>query len=798
MSADTDDFLLEHGFGRLERRLRLGGRLAVDGGPELPVELCLTPSGVWVVARDGRFVGNAVDAADPKRVRYQSGKLSDRIAVGEHALSVPTGRAGEARRLIALGRLRKSRAAGERNAPTLHRDRYCEDDGELARELVAVLLSPREELIALLELDRDEAVSELGPRCERKHWFVLSSNTAYLAKLGELGDLESVSLEATELRVETGADGAVLSDGKTRQSLPLKRQVLLAEVCELGHLGPAERLMESARRLHLGSKGAARPRQLLWNARQREQPLAGILELALDAKVRESIDANELALRVNRLRHAEISPETLAEAFRRWHFGVDAGREVLRALARLGTEAEPWWLVLHRSFRALAIADPERSDEELTRWDVELAEHELSSGDGARARSLAEARLRTLGPDEDAVEVATRDSQSRLARVRLYEVLCREARARNVDDVSALGALARLEPLSEARLAALANATPNNESDTRLIQRARRVQGWLAKAGLSAESPPGPKDEGLPFERSTLEQRLQHPLARGGGRLATRLSELVAAVPEPDLGFLRDFCEELSETRHPDATRALTRAARLLNLPRVSAYVSHGARSVGLRAFGSSEPFVLIGERHLTNGDCSLRGTELDFALGAELAHLAFGHQRVTAGEVWAGAADKTKDALAALGLVLPVVVDLGGPRVQRVISRLGAEAFERATRGALRLPELFGGRSGSGEPLSQRNEELILAHRLVQLSADRAGLAIAQDLGGALRAMLLTRAEYRELVNVAASEGLVTALEARRAQSPAVADLLLRVRAIIAFYLSPEFDPFSVPPDAA
>ena len=61
---------------------------------------------------------------------------------------------------------------------------------------------------------------------------------------------------------------------------------------------------------------------------------------------------------------------------------------------------------------------------------------------------------------------------------------------------------------------------------------------------------------------------------------------------------------------------------------------------------------------------------------------------------------------------------------------------------------------------------------------------------------MLLTRNDYRELVSIATVSGLTHALESRQGGSPAVANLMVRVRAVIGFYLSPEFD--AVAGDAA
>jgi len=162
----------------------------------------------------------------------------------------------------------------------------------------------------------------------------------------------------------------------------------------------------------------------------------------------------------------------------------------------------------------------------------------------------------------------------------------------------------------------------------------------------------------------------------------------------------------------------------------------------------------------------------------------------VTAMQIWAGAAGKTREALSALGLILPVLAEFGSPRTQRLISKLSSEALQQAAQRAEGLQQrLLPARSQEQAALGSRNEELIAAHRLVQLSADRAGLVAAGDLSAALRAMLLTRADYRELLDAAAHAGLWRALAERRHTSSAFADLVVRVRALVAFYLSHDFD---------
>ncbi|HEY8947099.1 MAG TPA: hypothetical protein VIM73_22800, partial [Polyangiaceae bacterium] len=403
-------------------------------------------------------------------------------------------------------------------------------------------------------------------------------------------------------------------------------------------------------------------------------------------------------------------------------------------------------------------------------------------------RRIVENRLAQSVSEEDAIFAPEGTSNALRLSVQLHEVLKREAERGGRVDHGALAALARLDPFNVAHLTALAQAPYDTPDARRLGERALEARVCLAAGGLHQREATAPVEELQALTPETLDRCLRHPLARRG-RLATRLSELVASTPEPDLGFLRDFCEELSEERYPEAARALGRAIRLLGLPRVNAYVSHGARSLGMRAFGAREPFVLVGQSHLSeSGSATLHGRELDFAFGAELSHLAFGHQRVTASEVWMGAAGKTRDALMAIGFVLPFLSELGGQRTRNWLARVAPEALGRAAEGALVLDQLFGTGKSREPGLGQRNEELIAAHRLVQLSADRAGLVACRSLRAALRATLLGRAEYHSILHASRQVPLFEALDEAEG-SAALADLRVRLRALVAFHLSPEFD---------
>jgi len=780
------EYLSERGLGPAEECLRLSGELQLPGGATVSASLCLLPSGAYVVAASSRFVGR-LELVRTGHFTYEPGRLRDHVRLAEERLGIPQGKAEAARRLIARGRLRSERGAQPLGI-ALVADRLVQRVAVEAWELSHSVLAEDDELIALVALEGARMRSALGAEAEERRYFALSMRGAWLLRSSELGDHDVTRLSEPELAERDGE--TTVGEQTERFAVPRKARTLLLELLELARLPAAERATEAARRLWLDRGAGSVPVRglaLLDRAASDAYAPAVIARWALS--LREQHGGRGTALNViQALRGANAADRALADVFESFRLEPALAEELLLELSVLGRDAEPFALELHRALRegvrraTRDQADPER--------DLALAEHELTSGSAIRARDFAARALSRMPPDEGDVHSPELTTPARSLRLRLHEIMVREASQRGDADVRALAALARLEPSSEPRLRALANAKARTPEEAALVARAEQVLGALGKGGLAHAAAAQPDAPTEPLTRTSIEQFVRHPLSRGG-RLATRLSELIAAVPEPDLGFLRDFCEELSDLRYPEADRALARCSALLGLPKVSGYVSHGARSVGLRAFGADEPFILVGERQLLSGSAYLLvGAELDFAFGAELSHLALGHQRVTSREIWAGAAGKTRDALSALSIFVPLLSELAGPRAQRILTRVGSEALQQAAQRAGRLPEWIGDTTpNEGPAIGQRNEDLIAAHRLMQLSADRAGLIACRNLCAAVRAVLLTRADYRELLQAAQTDGLFRALAERHPGDPALQDLELRLRALIAFYLSFDYD---------
>ena len=105
MTDPALEFAEERGLGKVLDRVRLdGGLLLPDGGRVRP-SLLLTKSGLWLVAARDRFSGLQVDLLTRSDLRFEPGRVRDRLCFEREALLIPAGRRNAVERLIALARL---------------------------------------------------------------------------------------------------------------------------------------------------------------------------------------------------------------------------------------------------------------------------------------------------------------------------------------------------------------------------------------------------------------------------------------------------------------------------------------------------------------------------------------------------------------------------------------------------------------------------------------------------------------------------------------------------------------------
>lgn len=781
MKAALEGRLAAAGLGNLERHVTLSEEA---GGA--PAALCATGRGLYLVRSENNESSAVVDLLR-EPFRYELGRLRDTLIWGEHRYTVAARKVGTARDLLAEARAR----CGTVGQPLLVRvgRHVARLSGPLVWWLTRTLARD-ELLLGVLETgDEVQVPSVSGAVITLAPLWVVTDRRALRVALTRLGDEWSDELPPGAPFVENSGDVVALRSGTTTWRSTRANKHLFLELSSVLSHEPAARRLKIARLNWVFRGSEIEPvsfaRYVIERSARTGDALAAIASYLVAAELGEARAARaDLSACPSELRRNDAPADTVARLWDQWGFGRAAGYELVRSLRELGTASEPWASELH--LRLYARRSPSNSEQRAFAEDLDLAEHLNAAGRLVEARALVHPRREQSRSVPEQLADSGPSPLWELS-IRANE-LARDLAEDEGPRIAACAELARLDPLSRERLEALVSVARGT-----LHERASATLELLLPGGLSrSRDDAGASTRAL--SKEDLQTRLPHPLTRTQSALLGQLQALVAVVPEPDLAVIREFVEQVSEARHPEVALALATAARAFGFSTVPSYVSRGSKSLGLRCYGTQSPFVLIGVRHLEPGDeYALSPRELRFAFASELSHVALGHARVTADEVWAGALSRTRQGLELLGTVLPALKGVSvADRVQRYVQRVPPHLAKQVldAAGELAAKQKLERAERETLVLSRFNEELVTAHRIMQLTADRAGLLLADDLASALRAILLLRPDYRNLLERATGEGLLPALlkPGDKEQGPEHRDLVRRVRALISFYLSPDY----------
>jgi hypothetical protein len=803
-------FLEREGLPAPQRVIRLAGTLRGPDDRPLTPHLVLVDDDALLVGADSEH-GVRIDALAAEPLRYVPGRLGDALVIGAHELGVPLGRADAVKQLLATARLRRS--TRPEPAPPLLGERFVSGRRPLDRLWLATFLEPDEPLLAWLATDSEVVLaSELGGSVPAAWRFVLTSQRAGLVAISAVGDVRFDALPPGASMTVTSSFAALgrahVQAGALTWRTTWRNREDHELIAPLVALPAPERLLAFAALCWRAGKGSgaarAEARGVLALPAIATHPLAALARavvLAEEPAPGEQADAARIDRAVRDLRRRGGDSSVLADWADTWRL-PDAARVSLLERLLAGAEgdaAAAWALPFHRRLHQRLLAGA-RNPIDQAALDLGLAEHLHRVGAHEEMTALLEARLAALPAPElgDLVPPAPAHGAApeggRTVRARMQALLADP----HADDLELLPpaplppapllALAMLEPLVPAHVARLAELATGE-----VAAAAREVHQLLLPGGLDAPvDVPAPAVHALP--PGIVNQVIEHPSTRRGGVLAG-LQSLLARVERPDRTVLTSYCERLDSGRHQAALTALRDAAMALGVPGIDGYLSRGDKSIGARAYEGRPPFLLLGVSHLEPGAAlAMAPAELRFLIGAEVAHLRFGHTRLTSEDVWNGAWQTGRTGLDLLFTTLPALrgirlvdrmqdlLDLYRiPVVGKVLERGMNKVFEKRRVRQLEAPEAV--------HIAPAYEDLLAAHRAMQLTADRAGLLLCGDLRSAIRAIFRSRAEYRAELPIAEHFGLAEALTRSDQRGEILfQDLAIRIAALIAFYLSPEY----------
>ncbi|MFT5583981.1 MAG: hypothetical protein ACI9VR_001565 [Cognaticolwellia sp.] len=820
------------GLGEIRRNVTLDGELPYPSGGSAQPNLVQTDQGVWLLAQaQGRDPLQRNVSTNPT-LRLETRLLGDRLHVDGLSFGIPLGRSTEVKAALGAGRIYNQHPVVGLPQPAA--GLFVEAATPVQDAWLHANLRDQEQVLAWLETSEQRNVpSELIEEQNAPIRYLLTDGRAVLVAINEVGDVQELELPQRALDVEDGGGRRSVRCTHHMWASTRTNGERFRALAKVQAFSRAERLRSVAQANHGNHPSQA---LALLKAIGEELNASDRLVIALRAVQLDPAHVLDEAGILQDLQTLEAQDETGSDLVDRLAPWSVSGAALL-PLVRLGVDRNPeqaeWYLPLHRSAHRAALESPA----EAAAADLALAEHLLLAKRQEEAQVLLEDRyaslpdeqLSDLLPPEDADLTAGQAGQA--LRIRTLELLA-AARGSAEEDVATLAELARLQPLMWTRVQALIDAARHTTEHAKLLARSEQV------LALHKDCKPAAQDLGLISKPAPLSATqlaaLQHPLARSEGTLGW-LQSWLAKQRRPDQTTIKNYCERLSPKRHKAAVSAVNVASLGLGMPGVEAYISHGTLAHGLRAYDNEPSYLLIGGAHLYEEDSDYLGpAELRFAVGAEIAHICYKHARVTSGEVWDGTVHKLGSALdiaataLTFGSYAPVGKVLDSTATHRLLSSVfnattlsriyktgdGAKAISTVggdvTKALAKSSDSIGAAKtlsnaagtamdkvraiGSG-PGNERGtlgvdeQKLIAAHRVMQLTADRAGLVLSGDIRASVRAVFLTSARYLPELAIAEEHGLGTALARRDPKGQMLhQDLAIRIGALIHFYLEEDY----------
>src|SRR5690606_27469654 len=123
-----------------------------------------------------------------------------------------------------------------------------------------------------------------------------------------------------------------------------------------------------------------------------------------------------------------------------------------------------------------------------------------------------------------------------------------------------------------------------------------------------------------------LDDRTLDALHPGGGGWLERLRTSFEPAELPSRAQLTRGLQRLDPDEHPRAAAALRQACAALDLPPPDAFLFRGEGAWGASAWSTDPPVLLLGARHLRDGERHLSDAALTCLLAVELAHIRCRH----------------------------------------------------------------------------------------------------------------------------------------------------------------------------
>ncbi len=627
-------------------------------------------------------------------------------------------------------------------------------------------------LLAGLEISEiKKTKAEKLPDSKLSFYYILTTENAMVAgfdQRGELDYFEELGTTATTVKKEIGRDP--VTAGEIEWLTTRSNDTLFQEISEASPLPRKEKLRFFARKNFIGKSKESTIKLLEILIKETKNPfdefsLFYASFVGKEMRFEENIDAEKLMGIVKKLIDSTETATRLTEWTNNWEISRVNKAALMKILteAAITKEQEQRILPFHREVFTNFIKK-EKDKINIVLAEITFAKNLINAGETQEAIELLEKAVTKL-PDETVAELLpteesdlTSENGGQILRVTLYDLL---AQAANQEDSKKYKhKIAMLQPLSKKRLQALVDCKLEQKS-----AKAEQLITMLLPNGL-------PKATGTNnAERKVIPEKmfetfLRHPATRKNGTFHS-IQKWLSKIEVPDHSAVKAFSDELKFNDYPQAYDAVKEIKKMFGRYDTQFFVARGDKSTGIIGFEGSPEFILIGNKHLDkNSDYYLTTPELKFAVSCEMAHLYYKHSKITSSDVWRGAMEKSFVFADSLLSFIPVVGVLG-KTVQSLgkLANVGAvlqkaqkfSAAKEIVDAASKMSAIYSSitKKNKTEINENKKQEMLAVSRVMQLTADRAGLLFSGDISSAIRTIFMNSENYLRYQNEAKEHGL-------------------------------------------
>ncbi len=432
----------------------------------------------------------------------------------------------------------------------------------------------------------------------------------------------------------------------------------------------------------------------------------------------------------------------------------------------------------------------------LTLFDLVYAEFLIDAGKIKDAVKVLHKRLKNL-PDESVSDLlpapdmdVTGIESGQILKVKLLDLLIKAG-----DKVpERIVKVAELQPLNISRLSALAAAdiVPKSARAEEILKVLTDTKNYEAETKL-----PEIKQS---ITDKIAEANLRHPTATKGGSFYS-MQKWLSKIKGEDYTAVKTFSDRLESKNHPELFQLVNEMKKAFALPDLETFLARGEKSNHIIAYEGTPPFIIIGYDFINDdSELKLSPAQMRYALASEMTHIMFKHTRVTSTDLWRGAADKGYLFLDTLFNLIPMAGLIGKAvkntaRLNKLAKTLqfaeklsgAGDLFAKAVYVSEFYKKVF---PKKGKEKDEKKQNLLAASRIMQYTADRAGVLFAGDIYSAVKSLFVSNKNYVSLWKEIEETNLHQfLLQTGDDGNYKHQDIALRLAAMLSFYMSDDYD---------